>query len=732
VAPELILAASTFDSAGFTLAHSAPMTEAAPTLLELCVRRLALDVVRCGPKRRASARLSELPRRAHEALLGALVAKNALHDNVLSELLTANIERLGLEGAYQLRRSVLGLIGQSCPNLRMLDVRRCQQVGNRFVREVLQHCHFLETLRLDGCTRISDSAFLPPTGALDKASAGFLGKKKKKSSALPGLLRLHELTLGECSQITTAGLQDCIVVGAKSLRVLGLAFCRLAVTDEVVSSLLLDRGVERIDLSFCSQVTDAPFGTGSPLPHLREIRLADVPFTDEGAQGLAHRAPQLEVFDGWALKLTDGGVCALASVCVRLRKLCVRSTGITDAAFHDIARCRFLEHLDASWCLHATSQALAILAAPTDKGGVHIECRAPLRELVLDHLGGVLPALTSNVAPGPPPALRQLVSAYSLGIQWLLLDGISSVVSADALHAIAESCPDLRQLALAFQAGQDSDGALKEGLCKVGSACHRLHLLRLNASGRPHHAIVEALALPNFVRLRSLTLWCCGAAGGLQDSELELLLSGRLGLESLTVRNCEGISEGLFPSWCWRDVACDEAEVTEQLDQALLSACSFDGKSSGSVSSTEAPNSPVEVGHGSVWDRPFLRAPAAVALGSVHTLSLGGARGLSDQSADALAELLHDAQTVDLSGCPLLTGDAVRSLRKHCRFLRAVSIVAQRERTLSWTAVAPTLSKRHEKRSRFAKAAGHHASELATILELSGGHEGSSGTDNES
>ena len=28
----------------------------------------------------------------------------------------------------------------------------------------------------------------------------------------------------------------------------------------------------------------------------------------------------------------------------------------------------------------ATSQALAILAAPTDKGGVHIECRAPLRE----------------------------------------------------------------------------------------------------------------------------------------------------------------------------------------------------------------------------------------------------------------------------------------------------------------------------------------------------------------
>ena len=52
----------------------------------------------------------------------------------------------------------------------------------------------------------------------------------------------------------------------------------------------------------------------------------------------------------------------------------------------------------------------------------------------------------------------------------------------------------------------------------------------------------------------------------------------------------------------------------------------------------------VEVGHGSVWDRPFLRAPAAVALGSVHTLSLGGARGLSDQS-ELASERTHKHNT---------------------------------------------------------------------------------------
>jgi len=731
-----------------SLQPSVAMADGVPSLLELCVRRLALDLIRCGPKRRASARLSELPLLAQEALLEALVAKNALHDNVLLELLTANIERLGLEGAYQLRRSVLASIGQGCPNLRALDVRRCQQVGNRLVRDVLQHCHFLESLRLDGCTRISDSAFAPAaSGAaavvqevdmkqtlFDMGDSGpatwkaLSNGQKSAQSALPGLLGLRELTLGECSQITTAGLQDYVATGAKSLRTLGLAFCRLAVTDDVVSNLLTDREVESIDLSFCSQVTDAPFRGSHALPRLRQIRLADAPVTDEAAEGLARRAAQLEVFDGWALKLTDRGVVALATACVRLRKLCVRSTAITNASFVAIAQCSALEHLDASWCLLATSQALAILAAPPAPGGR----RPPLKELVLDHLGGVLPALPVPAAPGPPPSLRLLVGAYASRIEMLMLDGITNVVSADALLAVAEGCPGLRQLALAVPAGPDSECALKEALCKVGAGCQRLHLLRLNASARPHRAIVEALALPNFVRLRSLTLWCCGSAGGLQDSELELLLSGRTALESLTVRNSEGLTEGLFPRWCHRGPACDEEEVTEQLDQALLSACAFDGKSSGSVSSTEAPNSPAEAGgRGSLWDswRPVARCPAAVALGSVVTLSLGGACELSDRSADALAELLHDAQTVEISGCPQLTGDAVRSLRKRCRFLSSVKIIAQRDRQLSWTAVASTLSKRHRQRSGFAKAAGHRASELATILER--GYDGSS-TENDS
>jgi hypothetical protein len=133
--------------------------------------------------------------------------------------------------------------------------------------------------------------------------------------------------------------------------------------------------------------------------------------------------------------------------------------------------------------------------------------------------------------------------------------------------------------------------------------------------------------------------------------------------------------------------------VVEQLDQVLLSSQIF---GHGTASSSSPPH------EGTVRrSRSKLpRCPAAVALRSVTTLSLGGATALSDHSCNALAELLHDAQTVDVRGSPLLTEESLRSFRKSCRFLRFASIVT-RERTLSWTAATSAVKKhRHRKSSR--------------------------------
>eukprot|EP00428_Durinskia_dybowskii_P043949 CAMPEP_0170349874 /NCGR_PEP_ID=MMETSP0116_2-20130129/76230_1 /TAXON_ID=400756 /ORGANISM="Durinskia baltica, Strain CSIRO CS-38" /LENGTH=353 /DNA_ID=CAMNT_0010603763 /DNA_START=72 /DNA_END=1130 /DNA_ORIENTATION=- len=257
------------------------------------------------------------------------------------------------------------------PEPSSLDVRGCQQVDNRIVRDVLQHCEHLRTLRLDGCTRISDSAFAP---ALWKPP-------------LAGLLGLHELSIGKCGQVTTEGLMGCVMKGAPFLKSLGLSFCRLSITDEVASELLFNFGIESLDLSFCTQVTDAAFEARSTCT-VRELHVPNTQITDEAVESIARCARDLEVFDGgWVMKLTDRSVVALATGCPKLRSLCLCNTQITDDAFEAIARCRSLERLDASWCLRSTPHALEILAAGSHAGESEQCGRPPLRDLKLDHLG---------------------------------------------------------------------------------------------------------------------------------------------------------------------------------------------------------------------------------------------------------------------------------------------------------------------------------------------------------
>eukprot|EP00929_Paragymnodinium_shiwhaense_P013908 TRINITY_DN121755_c0_g1_i1.p1 TRINITY_DN121755_c0_g1~~TRINITY_DN121755_c0_g1_i1.p1 ORF type:complete len:801 (+),score=186.20 TRINITY_DN121755_c0_g1_i1:158-2560(+) len=779
------------------------------SLLQICVLKLASTLIKYGPKKVRFARLADLPRRALEALLQTLVARNALNDNVLLHVLTRETQHLGLEGATQLRRSVLNTIGRSCPNLRVLDIRTCQQVDNRIVRDVLQSCEHLEALRLDGCVRISDSAFAP---ALWKPP-------------LAGLLGLAELSVAKCTQLTAEGLMGYVMKGAPSLRKLNLGNCRFDKFDEVASELVLSFGLESLDLSYCSNITDAAFSmaSSSRMCRLKELHVASTSVSDSAVESVAAMAaPQLEAFDaGWVMKLTDRGVTALVQSCSRLRSLCICNTQVTDASFEAIVRCRHLERLDASWCLRATTRAFSIIASA--------ETRPPLRELILDHLGALnlefgqgelmalLPPPAVPMSPGlhpwsapaptahmlqrgttwpgqsgqvapqrlppepfalllPPSAteeapqssceaglngdfimsglspqllqatacykspplpvvepaavqpadacavasLQKLVLLYGAKLGVLRLEGVRDVCDASVLEAIASACPVLRQLAVTLPASssKDSDAAFEAALKSIGGNCRQLWTLRLDSSARPHRPAVNALKLPSFARLRSLTLWACAKANGLQDSELETVLGGRTSLQTLALRNCEGISEGLFPRWCHRGERHDEALVVEQLDKALLSSLNFGGVGlelgpepvpggGAAAASTSSPLMPMLSPTTSTppaarrRSRKHPLCAAAQALRTVTSFSLGGATGLSDRSADALAELLHDAQVVDLRGCPLLSEEALRFFRKGCRFLRSGCIVT-RDRTLSWTAsTSGSVSKQHPRKYSF-------------------------------
>jgi len=317
------------------------------------------------------------------------------------------------------------------------------------------------------------------------------------------------------------------------------------------------------------------------------------------------------------------------------------------------------------------------------------------------------PSAVDVSSPGQSPSvfLKQLVSTYASSLQRLLLDGIRNAVDAEALHAIASNCPALQQLALTFSATvrngspatlQGNDAALEGGLRAIGASCNSLTSLSLDSTARPHRALSAPLAPPSFGALRSLSL-ACSRAGGLLDGELEMILHDRTGLENLELRNCEGLSDSLFQRWTNRECK-DQLRVVEQLDEALLSSilgmAPLDPLDPNPLLPQEAP--PPRT----TRRRQIPKCASALALRSVTSFSLCGATSLSDGSVDALAELLHDAQTVHLRGCPLLTEHSLQSFRKGCRFLRSATIVA-RDRTLSWTAATSGVKRHRHQRSSF-------------------------------
>jgi len=275
-----------------------------------------------------------------------------------------------------------------------------------------------------------------------------------------------------------------------------------------------------------------------------------------------------------------------------------------------------------------------------------------------------------------------------------MLDGVREVVDVSALEAIAMHCPSLQQLELQMSPGCDSEEAMEVQLRAIGSRCTQLATLSLDCKERSSHkSVVAALALPCFATLSSLSLCCSAKGGGLLDTELEALLSGRTELKTLQLRNCGGISEGIFPRWCNRGERHDQALVVEQLDQVLLSSALFGhaGPSAASPSREEAFKRRSR--------RHPPRCPAAMALRSITSVILGEATALTDASCLALAELVHDAQTVDVRGSPLLTEESLRAFKKGCRFLRLATIVT-RDRTLSWSSATSAVKKHRHRTSR--------------------------------
>ncbi|KAI0145103.1 RNI-like protein [Xylariaceae sp. FL1272] len=291
------------------------------------------------------------------------------------------IKRLKLNECTDLNDAAVLSFANNCPNILEIDLHQCINVGGEPVTALLSKQQSLRELRLAGCDRIDDGAFLslPPARTydnlriLDLTSCTQLTDRavEKIIDAAP---RLRNLVLAKCSAITDAAVHSIARLG-KNLHYVHLGHCR-NITDDAVKHLVRAcNRIRYIDLGCCTHLTDESVTLLAALPKLKRIGLVKCNnITDESMFALAkandHRAqyrsanhmghdvrlPSLErVHLSYCTNLTLPSIIKLLNCCPKLTHLSL--TGVPAFLRDDLDNfCReapkdFTEHQRAVFCV---------------------------------------------------------------------------------------------------------------------------------------------------------------------------------------------------------------------------------------------------------------------------------------------------------------------------------------------------------------------------------------------
>ncbi|KFO30926.1 F-box/LRR-repeat protein 2, partial [Fukomys damarensis] len=146
------------------------------------------------------------------------------------------LQALSLSGCSNLTDSSLAALGLNCPRMQILEAARCTHLTDAGFTLLARNCHDLEKMDLEECILITDSTLI------------------QLSIHCP---KLQALSLSHCELITDDGILHLSnsTCGHKRLRVLELDNC--LITDLALEHLENCRGLERLELYDCQQVTRA-------------------------------------------------------------------------------------------------------------------------------------------------------------------------------------------------------------------------------------------------------------------------------------------------------------------------------------------------------------------------------------------------------------------------------------------------------------------------------------------
>ncbi|XP_045149528.1 F-box/LRR-repeat protein 2 isoform X2 [Echinops telfairi] len=275
--------------------------------------------------------------------------------------------------------------------LRELLLRGCRDLSTEAIAVLCRQQPGLTSLDLSGCSELADGALLAVSRGLRHLQHLSLRKLQRLTdascAALGSLRELRNLDLAECCLLSGWELAQALGSECKApplpLASLSLAYCSaLKLYPELEHqatdpeerppspqgpSLLLLQALHELDLTACSQLTDASLTKVLQFPQLRKLSLSLLPaFSDRGLMAVARGCPSLEhLAVSHCHLLSDQGWAQAAGSWPRLQDLNLSSCSqLTEQTLDTIGQaCKRLRVLDVAMCPGISMAAIRRLQA---------------------------------------------------------------------------------------------------------------------------------------------------------------------------------------------------------------------------------------------------------------------------------------------------------------------------------------------------------------------------------
>jgi F-box/leucine-rich repeat protein 2/20 len=267
----------------------------------------------------------------------------------------------------KIKDEVISSLVSTCTNLESINLSYSDLIHDLTPQSVTTACVHLKSLKLSGCTQLTDSAFRD-IGKCSKLHTLHVNRCKELSnSALVFIAKcsnLRTLEMSECVRIDDDGIA-CIAEGCGYLETIVVASCS-KITNEGVNTLARRCPMlEYVDLSALCKITYKAFAwMNEKCPRMKVLKVGRCKGVGVEALRLIAKCKRLEVLDIHKCgNVRDSGVIDVAHNCRFLKRICFDyCSDITNVSIHALSlKTPYLEYVSLIRCNNITDSSILLL-----------------------------------------------------------------------------------------------------------------------------------------------------------------------------------------------------------------------------------------------------------------------------------------------------------------------------------------------------------------------------------